>query len=319
MPEQLKYTDMEIGVVGLGLMGSSIVVALLLAGHPVRGIAPIPSDLVNSLSNIKAQLEDCDKANLLDKPLDSYLNKLTISQDYSDLSKCVLVLECVIEKPEIKKQVYDKIETFVADDTVIASNTSAIPITQLQKTLNKPERFIGIHWAEPAFVTRFLEVTCGENTRGDIADRTMALAHFWKKEPTLLRKDIRGFITNRLMYAVYRELLNLVEKGNGTIEDADKAFRYDAGSWMTLMGVFRRMDFTGLEDSLEVLQNHFPDLSNTVEVPRLMQEMMESNLRGIQTLKGFYTYGKQEAKEWEEAFAAFNKDIFEIRLRKILL
>jgi len=136
------------------------------------------------------------------------------------------------------------------------------------------------------------------------------LAHHWGKEPTLLRKDIRGFITNRLMYALYREALHLTESGDATLEDADKALKYDFGSWMTLMGIFRRMDFIGLKDYAEVFSNLFPSLCNNEQIPQTMQHLINTAAGGVKDLKGLYTYTEEEAKEWNEAFALYNNDIY---------
>lgn len=304
--------DIEVGVVGIGLMGSSIIVSLLASGHRVKAIAPISADLEGAKERIKEQLHACKRAGLLKGNISSCLNRLQITMDYSSMKKCGLVMECVIEDISIKSQVYKKITDVVPDSTVVASNTSAIAITLLQKLVDVPHRFIGIHWAEPAYATRFMEITCGEGTDHKYADWVLKLAHNWGKEPTLLRKDIRGFITNRLMYAVYREIFSLTESGATTMEDADKAFRYDVGSWITLMGLFRRIDYMGISDHVEIFKHIFPRLSNTEIVPQVMQEIVENNGRGIQNLNGLFDYTGKEAKEWEEAFAAFNEDIFKL-------
>ena len=309
MTAQLKPAEINIGVVGLGLMGSSIVVALLIAGHPVKAIAPLPDELAKAPGHIKEHLQHCDKAGLLANPVEFYINNLTVSGNYNILSGCSMVLECVTERAEIKKEVYAKISNAVSKETVISSNTSAIPISILQNYVPHPERFLGVHWAEPAYMTRFLEITCGECTEPKFAEWVFELAHHWGKEPTLLKKDIRGFVTNRLMYAVYREGLTLADKGDATIEDMDKAFRYDAGSWMTLMGVFRRMDYMGLDNIEHVFKNIFPQLDNSEGVPKAMQAMIDIQARGTQNAQGFYDYSDEEAKDWEAAFAEFNKDI----------
>ena len=304
--------DIEVGVVGIGLMGSSIIVSLLASGHRVKALAPIKADHVAADRRIKEQLNNCSHAGLLKDTVAHYLGQLEITMDYAKLANCGLVMECVIEDINIKDQVYKKITDAVPAHTVIASNTSAIAITLLQKLVINPERFIGIHFAEPAYATRFLEITCGEVTDAKYADRVFNLAHQWGKEPTLLRKDIKGFITNRLMYAVYREIFHLIDQQKTTMEDADKAFRYGVGSWITLMGLFRRMDYTGLADYAEVFKNLFPQLSNTDHVPEVMKHIVDDNGRGIQNLKGLYPYTNKEATEWEEAFAAFNEEIFKL-------
>lgn len=293
-------------------MGTSIVVSLLTAGHKVKALAPIKEDLAHASERIRVHLSHCENSGLLSAPVDAYLDQLIISESYEVLSDCDIVLECVIELSDIKAQVYKKIEAVVDDRAIIASNTSAIPISQLQQLVGNPQRFLGIHWAEPSYLTRFLEITCGNQTDYHLAEWVFQLAHLWGKEPTLLRKDIRGFVTNRLMYAVYREAFNLVDKKDATLEDVDKAFQYDAGSWMTLMGIFRRMDFTGLEDYVEIFKNVFPALCNREDVPVLMQQMVESGFRGTQTIQGLYNYTPEEAKNWEAKFALFNEDIYRL-------
>ncbi|HET9279649.1 MAG TPA: 3-hydroxyacyl-CoA dehydrogenase family protein [Flavitalea sp.] len=312
MDKKSQVVDIEVGVVGLGLMGSSIVVSLLLAGHKVKAIAPRSSDMELAKSRILDQYRQCTRSGIYENNVDAEEIELDVSEDYSRLKHCQIVFECVIEDIQIKAAIYTKIASEVRHDAIIATNTSAIAITTLQGLVSNPERFLGIHWAEPAYATRFMEITCGEQTCVDYAEWIFKIAHYWNKEPTLLRKDIRGFITNRLMYAVYREIFSLVEAGRVTMEDADKAFRYDAGSWITMMGIFRRMDYTGLVDWMAILQSVLPTLSNSAQVPQVMQNMVDSDARGIQNQKGLYSYTEKEAKEWDEAFALFNKDIFEL-------
>ena len=310
--ENIKISEINIGVVGLGLMGTSFIATLLMTGHKVIAIAPLAEDMNVAPDRINNHLILCEKSGLLKKPVENYLLQLVISEDYELLHYCNLVIECVIEKSEIKKSVYEKIESVVSTDTLIASNTSAIPISELQKYLVNPERFLGIHWAEPSYFTRFMEITCGEKTAIKHTQWIYELAHYWGKEATLLRKDLRGFVTNRLMYAVYREGLSIVENGEATLQDVDKAFRYDAGSWMTLMGIFRRMDYLSLKDCATIFKTIFPTLCNDENVPHLMQHMVDINARGVQNLLGLYHYSEDEARKWEEAFTLFNLEIYQL-------
>lgn len=312
MAERLTAGDIAIGVVGLGLMGSSITVSLLRSGHLVVAIASVAGEKEIAPQRVMEQLKLCETDGLLEAPLKLYLEALTVSEDYSLLERCDLVLECVVEKIEVKELVYRKITSVVYPDTIIATNTSAIPISDLQERVLFPERFIGVHWAEPAFATRFMEIICGDRTSPAIAEKMRSLALLWGKEPTLLRKDIRGFITNRLMYSVYREAFHLMESCVATMEDLDKAFRYDEGSWMTLMGLFRRMDFMGLQDCEAAFERLLPLLCDSGEVPEVMEQVVSERASGTQGLKGLHAYTRDEARRWEEAFAQFNKDIFDL-------
>lgn len=299
------------GIVGLGLMGRSIVVNMLSAGHPVKAVAPTQQDLYLAQERIFTALSHCDEVGLLALPLSSARSNLTITEDYDELADCRLVIECVIEKIEIKQNVLGKIDHAIAPDAIVGTNTSAIPISVLQEMVSHPQRFVGIHWAEPAYLTRFLEIICGEKTSLQTAQWVSELAVHWRKEPTILRKDIPGFITNRLMYAVFREVFALVEGGHISLEDIDKSFRYDAGSWMTLMGIFRRWDYLGLED-LGSMNELFPLLSNSDAVPETMEKIVANGGRGLLNGIGLYNYADEEARQWADAFASFNEEIYEL-------
>ena len=303
---------MPVGVVGLGLMGSSIVVSLLASGHRVVALAPVPGEKEKAAGHIGNLLRHADTGGMLTSGIASCISSLTLVETYDQLASCSVVLECVVEDKAIKKAVYDKIVASVTSETIIASNTSAIPISELQVLVQHPKRFLGVHWAEPAYMTRFLEVTCGKDTDPAVGQYMLSLGEAWGKEPTLILKDIRGFITNRLMYAIYREALTLVEQGHTTLADADKAFRYDAGSWVTMMGIFERMAIQGGADYLNVLKRILPQLSNREDVPDVMQGLVEQGAKGIHNLRGLYPYTEGSAKHWEAAFAQFNKDIYEL-------
>lgn len=292
-------------------MGRSIVVNMLAAGHPVKAIAPTKEDLNNVESKITKALNHCREMDILSLPLNDALSNLTISEDYEILSDCQLVIECVIEQIPIKQTVLNKIDRAIAPDAIIGTNTSAIPISLLQQLVSNPQRFLGIHWAEPAYLTRFLEVICGDKSDIASAQWVSDLAVCWRKEATILKKDIPGFITNRLMYAVFREMFALVEGGHISLEDIDKSFRYDVGSWVTLMGVFRRWDYIGLED-LEGMNKLFKKLSNSELVPETMSRLVDSGARGLLNGRGLFNYTEEEAQKWSDAFESFNNEIYDL-------
>ncbi|MBL7699575.1 MAG: 3-hydroxyacyl-CoA dehydrogenase family protein [Chitinophagaceae bacterium] len=311
----IDTANLPVAVVGLGLMGCSIATCLLMAGHPVVAIAPISDDLQHAEKRIKNHLQHSLEQGLITEQPEHYFSRLTISMDYALLKPCRLVIECTLENETIKKSVYEKIESVIAKDALLVSNTSAIPISILQKLTLHPDRFFGLHWAEPSHTTRFLEVICGELSNIAKGEYLYELSHKWRKEPTLVRKDIRGFITNRLMYAMYREAFYLVENGYATIEDIDRACRNNPGYWMTLVGVFRWMDLTGVPAYHNVMKDLFPTLSNSTTVPALIDDIVKKGGRGVANGKGFYNYTPEEAKLWEETFTEFSFDIRELALK----
>ncbi len=299
----------EVGAVGLGLMGCSIVAALAMQGYKVVALAPLESDLEMGPERVRHALQESFRQGIHSHDVAALESNIVFTRDYADLHNCFLVAECVVENVDIKKAVYKLIESSVSEKAVITTNTSAIPITILQKAIAHPERFLGMHWAEPAFTTPFLEIICGPETDPLIAESLYKIATGWGKEPTLVRKDIRGFITNRLMYAMFREGFNLVENGYASMEDIDRACRNDGGYWMTFCGMFRFMDLTGLQAYYHVMKDLFPTLSNQTETPGLIEGIARGGGNGITNGNGFYKYSKEEAAEWEKAFEEFAYDI----------
>lgn len=311
----INTKTIAIGVVGLGLMGCSIATCFLIAGHPVVAIAPIENDLLHAEKRITDHLKKSNEEGLTQSAPQTLLRELSITTDYAALRKCAVVVECTLEDQAIKKSVYEKIESVIDSEALLTTNTSAIPISILQKQTKYPQRFFGLHWAEPSHTTRFLEIICGELSDVSKAEYLYDLSHYWGKEPTLVRKDIRGFITNRLMYAMYREAFYLVENGYATVEDVDRACRNNAGYWMTLMGVFRWMDLTGVPAYHTVMKDLFPTLNNSTEVPKLIDDIVKAGGKGVSNAHGFHSYTPEEAKLWEETFQEFSYEIRKLALK----
>ena len=297
-------------------MGSSIAADLLMNGQRVVALSPVESPAEAQVyDRIERQIIQCRQQGLVDKEASAYLSHLQLTQDYQDLRGCGLVIESVIEKLDVKRAVLEQVEAEVRAEAIITTNTSAIPINTLQQFLNHPERFFGMHWAEPAYTTRFLEIICGDRSDSTVAEALYKMAEGWGKEPTLLRKDIRGFVTNRLMYALYREAFFLVENGYATMEDVDRSCKNDAGHWMTFCGPFRYMDLTGLQAYYHVMQDLLPTLSNQTATPSLIETVAESGGNGTSNGRGFYQYTEQEAQRWEDDFKAFSFDVAKLSAR----
>jgi 3-hydroxybutyryl-CoA dehydrogenase len=259
--------------------------------------------------HIRALLEEMQREGLLDKDVDSIVKQFRISADFSDLVDRAIVFESIVENLAVKREAISRIEATVSNETVIGSNTSSIPVALLQEGAAHPDRILGIHWGEPAHVSRFLEVICGPQTDSFYAEYVVKLAELWAKEPTYVKRDIRGFITNRLMYALMREAFYLVEAGYATCSDVDRSFRNDLGYWATFAGPFRFMDLTGIPAYARVMEDLLPELNCGKSVPELMKRMVESGAQGIRNAKGFYEYTPEEAARWEKLFLKFSYEI----------
>jgi 3-hydroxybutyryl-CoA dehydrogenase len=311
----IRPQDYPAGVIGLGLMGHSIIACLLAAGHTVTAVSRSLKRHPGTRRHILSLLRQMRREGLLRAQPERLMERLRLSEDFRDLSVCRIVIESIVEDMETKKEMYQRLEESIPRDVIIGSNTSAIPVSLLQEGARHPERFVGIHWDEPAHITRFMEIILGEKSKKSCGRVVMALAEAWGKEPSLLKKDIRGFITNRVSYAMFREACYLVDSGVCTMEDVDRSLRNDVGWWMPFAGPFRYMDLMGAHLYGKVMKDLLPELCASPEVPPLMQRLLESGGRGISNGRGFYRYTPEQARQWEKLFTQFNYEVRRLALK----
>jgi 3-hydroxybutyryl-CoA dehydrogenase len=309
MPEVWTPAKTPAAVAGLGLMGSSISACLLAAGHPVVGVETNLGRQRSAGKRTAGLLREMYKEGLLAEPVDAVMENFRATRDYGELHGSRLVVEAIFEDSGQKRDLLQNVEAVVAKTALIGCNTSAIPISTLQEGAQYPKRIIGIHWAEPAHITRFLEIVCGDRTSPAVARRIVTLSRLWGKEPTLVRRDIRGFITNRCFYALLREAMYLVDNGYASIADVDRSLRNDLGYWITFAGPFRFMDLTGIPAYAAVAKDLLPELANTTVVPATLAKMAKSGARGVSNQRGFYRYTKEQAEQWEKLFHDFTYEI----------
>lgn len=294
----------RVAVVGMGLLGRGIVGCFLGRGFQVTAFSPHADThgaLWNQLKQMILELVEFGVADA--KLVESWEGQITLTRSYEALRECAFVVESVTEDISIKTEVFDQIEAKVSDSTIIASNSSAIPISLLQQSRARPERFLAMHWAEPAHATRFMEIIPGEKTSIQTIKRTLALARQLGKEPSVLQKDIPGFIVNRIGYAMYREALNLIESGVADVETIDRSVRNAIGLWATVCGPFRWMDLTGGPELYAKAMEHvLPTLSKSDELPVVLQRLASEGARGIINGRGFYAYGPEEGRHWERLY-----------------
>ncbi len=310
-----KTAPPPVGIIGLGLMGRSIVACLLSSGHTVTGLDSSRARRTGAAKAVLAMLKEMRAEGLLKMDPARALRRFSVVDDYAAFAACEVVIEAITEDLAAKTEALEKIEDVLPATALVASNTSAIPISSLQQQARYPGRIIGMHWAEPAHVTRFMEIICGNSTSPATAKRAVALARSWGKEPSLVRRDVRGFVTNRISYAMFREAFHLVESGVATVADVDRSLRNDVGYWITFAGPFRYMDLMGVPAYATVMLDLLPDLSCQKEVPALMRKVVDSGAKGISSGRGFYRYTPAQAKRWQKLFLKFNYEIRKLALK----
>jgi 3-hydroxybutyryl-CoA dehydrogenase len=295
-----------IGLIGLGLMGQGIASCLIRYGFHVIAYSRTASRAQETMAHLEGSYRKLlDRNFIAEHEIEGWEGRFRYVNALEKMGDCQFVIETVGESLDLKREIYKTIESVIEKDVVIATNTSGISITLLQKELDHKERFIGMHWAEPAEITRYLEIAPGEGTAGYAIEAGRQLGLRCGKQPTILKYDLPGLISNRMMYAMMREAIHLVEIGVADVETVDRSFRNDIGWWATICGPFRWMDLTGLPIYAKVMEGLFPELSSNDKLPDLMKQKVSSGTK-------FYDYKGNEEKEWEEAWMDFANDISEI-------
>ncbi|HWB95119.1 MAG TPA: 3-hydroxyacyl-CoA dehydrogenase family protein [Bryobacteraceae bacterium] len=300
----------RIGLVGLGLMGRGIATCLLAHGFEVVGYNRTASRARQSVAHVEKALDELVRKKIMPRArLKGWRERFVLVKSLAELGQCSLVIESVAEDLALKRSIFRELEAAASPEMVIATNSSSFPITLLQAKAAHPERFIGMHWGEPAEIMRYLEIIPSDKTSQRTIRFTEEIGKRCGKEPTVLHFDIRGFLSNRMMYAMLREAFYLVESGVADVATVDRSFRNDIGWWATLAGPFRWMDLTGIPAYAAVMEGLLPELSEQKTVPKLMRQVVKSGAQGISNVKGFYPYSRKTAQAWQKAWVDFTYDI----------
>ncbi|MEX1039101.1 MAG: 3-hydroxyacyl-CoA dehydrogenase family protein [Pirellulaceae bacterium] len=291
----MKYN--RVGIIGLGIMGRGICTALVAHGIRTIGLDIRPESFAQAKTQIEAGLAQLGNSS-------DWQPLFEEATDLTSLADCDFVIENLPEELALKRKIIASLEEVVRPETPIASNTSALPITLLQQGMKHPERIVGMHWAEPCHLTQFLEIIRGDETSAETAESAAALGRMVGKDPTIVLRDVPGFIVNRLAYAMYREAFWMLENGVADVETIDRTFIAGFSIWANVAGPFRWMDLTGLPAYAEAMARLLPELSQATEVPPLMRELVDSGALGIANGRGFYQYSEEEAEAWRQKIVA---------------
>ncbi len=289
----------NIAVIGAGFMGHGIAQLLAQAGKNVHVYDIKDSSLEHAKSMIHNSLTVMvEKEILTQHELEAAESQLVYTTDMETALKDTdLVVEVVPEILDLKWETYEKIESIVSEKTIIASNTSAIPLTQLAEKAKHPERFIITHFFGPPQIVPLVEIIKADSTPKEIIDSTYELMKSAGKAPVVLKKEVPGFIANRMQLALLREAFWLYENGVASAEDIDTVIKESLGFRYLFLGPLEGQDIAGLNTPYYVSQSLFPVLSDAKEPPAFLKEMINRNELGIQSGKGFYTYEGNEAEE----------------------
>lgn len=278
-------------VFGAGAMGSGIAQVCATNGYQVYLCDVNMEFAQRGWDNIKAGLDrQVAREKMTQEAADELMARLIPCCDISLASEVDIILEAIVENVELKKDLFKKIEEYCSDETIIGTNTSFIPITKLAEDLKNPGRFIGIHFFNPVYAMKLVEIIRGEKTSDYAVEKAEEFVKEIRKESVLILKDAPGFIVNRINFATYAEAYRVMEEGVASIEDIDKAIKLGLNY---PMGPFELNDFGGLQTIQACLKTLY-ELTGDERfrpVPALDEHVANGEL-GRKTGKGWYDYSK---------------------------
>jgi 3-hydroxybutyryl-CoA dehydrogenase len=279
----------RLAVIGAGLMGSGIAQVAAQAGWQVTLRDLDDATLRRGLSGIRSSLEKfAGRGTIAPEAVDHALEKIAPTTDLDAAADADIVVEAVFERFDVKHEVFRDLDKICKADAVLATNTSAIPITQIAAATDRPESVVGAHFFSPVPMMRLCELVRGHKTSDETLARARAFAEDIGKTCIVVNRDIAGFVTTRLIAAFVVEAVKLVESGVVSPEDLDTACKLGFGH---PMGPLATTDMTGVDVLLHATKNIYTETADEKFFPpELLQRMVSAGDLGRKAGRGFYTY-----------------------------
>ena len=277
----------KIGVVGAGTMGQGIAQISALAGYSVVLYDLQSSALDTAKNNIGKNLDKgIERGKVTAEEKDQALSSIAFTTDF-ELLKADIIIEAIVERLDVKKELFEKLENQNSEKTILASNTSSIPITRIARDLKHPERFVGMHFFNPAHIMKLVEVISGVATSDDTSKVVYELAKVLGKV-AVMAKDAPGFIVNRVARNFYVEGLKVLEEGVSDVKGIDRLV--EASGFK--MGPFRLMDLIGVDTNFSVTTSMFNAFHQDPKFrpSRIQEQKVDAGHHGRKSGKGFYDY-----------------------------
>ena len=278
----------RIAVIGAGLMGHGIAQVFALAGHDVTITDAHKPTLDSALTRISANLRD----------LGDDETAVSRVKPVADLAECVreadYVVEAILEDMALKQKTFAEIEKHIRTDTILASNTSVMPITEIMQGLKARSRALGTHWWNPPFLVPLVEVIGTQWTSPATIDFAMKLHADAGKQPAHVKKDVPGFIGNRLQHALWREAVSLVERGICDAETVDRVIKAAFGRRLAVLGPLENADLVGTDLTLAIHKTVLPDIDHRPGPSPYLERLVAEGKLGFKSGEGFRTWSAGE-------------------------
>jgi 3-hydroxybutyryl-CoA dehydrogenase len=280
----------KIGVLGAGTMGAGIAQVSVEAGYSVILIDVVPEIVEKAVKGLnKAWGKAVEKGKKTADDVSAYNALLTSSTDINDFQDVDIVIEAIVENIDIKKKVQKQLGEICKAETILATNTSALSITEIAAATNRPDKVLGMHFFNPVVMMKLVEVIPGAVTTSDVVETVMEMSRKIGKEP-VAAKESPGFIVNRILVPYINEAAMVYQEGIASAEEIDKAMKLGAGM---PMGPLALADLVGIDIVLAVCEFFWKEFGDSKYRPSLaFRQKVRAGQLGMKTGKGFYDYSK---------------------------
>ncbi len=291
----------RVAILGTGTMGPGMGAVMARAGMEVTLFDVKPEALEKAAATVSLAEGVLDR---LEVPVAGGGSVSYESDRAASLKGADVVCEAIPEQLELKRQVLSEVEDEISAEAIIASNTSGIPVTKIAEGMRHPERFIGWHWSNPPHLIPMNEIIPGEQTAPEVTAATEELTRRIGYHPVTLKKEVPGFVENRVLYAIMRECLALLDEGVMDAEGIDLCVKWGIGYKLAVIPPIHLLDMAGLDIYTSVASYLNSDLSNEAGVSSTATGLKDQGRLGIKTGGGFFDYTPEQIKELGAARAA---------------
>jgi 3-hydroxybutyryl-CoA dehydrogenase len=294
----------RIAILGGGLMGHGIAQVFARAGHPVSITDPIAEVRTQILSRIAANLgtDENDRAALRLINVEDSLETCVADADW--------VIEAAPENLGLKQQIFADVERAARPDAILASNTSVIPIGRIMARVERKDRALGTHWWNPPYLVPLVEVVRTPETSDDAVDATIALLRAVGKAPVEVKKDVPGFVGNRLQHALWREAIALVAEGVCDAKTVDDVVKSSFGARLAVLGPLENADLVGIDLTRAIHSYVFPALDRATSPSPYLDELIAKGRLGFKSGGGFRDWSDDQQKALRSCVAEHLKATF---------
>ncbi len=288
----------KVGIAGAGVMGSAIAQVFAQAGCDVT-VYDVNPESLSKIKNViqRNQRIFLDTGMLTEQTASDSLERIATTEKLADFSAMDLVIECVIEKMDVKQTFFEQLESVVSRDTLLATNTSGLSINGIGARLKDKTRFIGANWWTPAYIIPLVEMVRCDETADETVDSLYETLVRVGKKPVVINREVSGFVGNRMQFALFREALHIVEEGLASPEDVDRVLKYGLGLRYAVLGPFEVADYGGVDTYFHICDSLFADLDTRKDANKIIRSLYQAGDYGIKTGEGFYDYRTADAKQ----------------------